>query len=78
MKVNSVKMYDGFLRLFPEREFYSASMIRVQNLWENFYPNAVISKPIDGAIVFDYPIIVGFYDSVIDMPIASYLLKQEK
>lgn len=71
-------MYDGFLRLFPEREFYSASMVRVQNLWENYYPSAVISRPKMGTPVMEYPIIVGFYDSVIEMPVVAFLLKQEK
>lgn len=75
-KLNQVKMYDGFLRLFPEREFYSASMVRVQNLWENYYPSAVISRPKIGAPVMEYPIIIGFYDSVIEMPVVAFLLKQ--
>ena len=53
-------------------------MMKVQNLWENFYPNAVISKPRSDAIVIDYPIIVGFYDCALGMAIVSYALKQEK
>ena len=51
-------------------------MMKVQNLWENFYPNAVISKPIAGAVIIDYPIIVGFYDCTLQLPIVSYALKQ--
>lgn len=44
-------MYDGFLQLFPERQFYSASQLKVQNLWDNFYPNGVISMPKNDAII---------------------------
>lgn len=51
-------------------------MLRVQNLWENYYPSAVISRPKIGAPVMEYPLIVGFYDCVIEMPVVAYLLKQ--
>ena len=32
-KVNKVSMYDGFFKLFPEREFYSAAMMSCANFW---------------------------------------------
>lgn len=32
-KTTKVKMYDGFFRLFPEREFYSAAILSCINHW---------------------------------------------
>ena len=76
-RINNVKMYDGFLRLFPEREFYSASYFHSTNAWENLYPNAVISLPSEDALIFDYPLIVGFYDAVHNEPMSAFLLRPE-
>jgi hypothetical protein len=44
-KLSSVRMYDGFFKLFPEREFYSATRLTCMNHWESYYPNAVIHTP---------------------------------
>lgn len=54
-------MYDGFFKLFPEREFYSAAMLSCSNYWESYYADAVIHQPVESSIVLDYPFIMGFY-----------------
>ncbi len=32
-KASRVRMFDGFFKLFPEREFYSAALIQCANHW---------------------------------------------
>ena len=61
VKINKVRMYDGFFKLFPEREFYSAAMLSCSNYWESYYSDAVIHLPVESSIVLDYPFIMGFY-----------------
>ncbi len=53
-------MFDGLLKLFPEKEFYSATHFASTNLWESYFPSAVIYNPQPDATVFEYPLIVGF------------------
>lgn len=55
-------MYDGFEKIFPEREFYSAAMIRCLNYWEKYYPNAVAHSTPEHSIIFEFPFILGYYD----------------
>ena len=61
-KVFKVKMFDGFFRLFPEREFYSAARFDCSNLWESYYPDAVTHEPLERSIIMDYPFVMGMYD----------------
>lgn len=70
-------MYDGFFKLFPEREFYSASMIACLSHWDSYYPHAVIHLPKDNSIVFDYPFVVGFYDTRAKYPLVAYLYTED-
>jgi len=63
MKLNKVRMFDGFFRLFPEREFYSAAMLKCFNYWDSYYPDAVIRLPGPEAIVFELPLLMGFYET---------------
>ena len=55
-------MFDGFFRLFPEREFYSAARFDCSNLWESYYPDAVTHEPLERSIIMDYPFVMGMYD----------------
>lgn len=41
-RISKVRMYDGFFKLFPEREFYSAAAMACLNHWESYYASAVI------------------------------------
>lgn len=58
--MNTVKMFDGLYRLFPEREFYSGTYFKCHNLWETYFPSAVIYNASENTVVFDFPLIVGF------------------
>lgn len=70
-------MYDGFFKIFPEREFYSAARLTCFNHWESYYPNAVIHIPKETSIVVEFPFIVGFYDARLKYPLAAFLYREE-
>jgi hypothetical protein len=76
-KLSAVRMYDGFFKLFPEREFYSAARVTCINYWESYYPPAVIHTPKENSIVVDFPFIVGFYDAKLKCPLTAFLYSEE-
>lgn len=75
-QLSKVRMFDGFFKLFPEREFYTASRLTCLNHWESYYPQAVIHTPKETSIVIDFPFIVGFYDAKLKYPLTAFLYQQ--
>lgn len=75
-ELSAVRMYDGFFKLFPEREFYSAARVACFNHWESFYPPAVLHTPKDSSLVLDFPFILGFYDARLKRALAAFLYRQ--
>jgi hypothetical protein len=52
-------------------------MVSCLNHWDGYYPNAVIHLPKENSIVFDYPLVVGFYDAKLKYPSTAFLYTEE-
>lgn len=73
--INAVKMFDGLFRLFPEREFYSGTYFNCTNLWESYFPSAVVYQPAADSVIFEYPLIVGFMHKKRKEILTAFVLK---
>lgn len=71
-KTTSLQNYQGFLSLFPEPDFYSATHFFLSS-HHHPYPPSILPHPSSDAVLIDYPLIVSFYHYPSKTPLVSLL-----